>query len=68
LEAIRIQEEEEKERAKEAARQRVLEDFEKGQLGLGAVHIERKKKAIDDNNTQGLLQSLLVHDLAYQII
>ncbi|KAF8577662.1 hypothetical protein K439DRAFT_1418045 [Ramaria rubella] len=35
LEALRLEEEEERERVRESARQRVLRDFEKGQLGLG---------------------------------
>ena len=34
VEALRGQEEEEKEKAREEARQRVLRDFERGQLGL----------------------------------
>jgi nitric oxide synthase-interacting protein len=37
LEALRKEAEHEKTRAKEAARERVLADFEKGQLGLAAV-------------------------------
>lgn len=38
FEALHQEEEEEKERVKEAARQRVLENFEKGQSGLGIGH------------------------------
>jgi nitric oxide synthase-interacting protein len=37
LEALKKEAEQEKARAKEAARERVLADFEKGQLGLTAV-------------------------------
>jgi nitric oxide synthase-interacting protein len=37
LEALRKEAEQEKARAKEAARERVLADFEKGQLALAAV-------------------------------
>jgi hypothetical protein len=37
LEALKKEAEHEKTRAKEAARERVLADFEKGQLGLAAV-------------------------------
>ena len=37
LEALKKEVEQEKARAKEAARERVLADFEKGQLGLAAV-------------------------------
>ncbi|GKV58054.1 nitric oxide synthase-interacting protein [Collybia sordida] len=37
LEALKQEAEEEKIRAKEAARERVLEEFEKGQLGLGGT-------------------------------
>jgi nitric oxide synthase-interacting protein len=37
LEALKKEAEQEKARAKEAARERVLADFEKGQLGLAAV-------------------------------
>jgi nitric oxide synthase-interacting protein len=36
IEVLRREEEEEKERVKESARQRVLRDFERGQLGLVA--------------------------------
>lgn len=36
LEALKKEAEAEKDRAKEAARERVLADFERGQLGLGA--------------------------------
>jgi nitric oxide synthase-interacting protein len=38
FEAVHQEEEEEKERVKEAVRQRVLHDFERGQLGLGIGH------------------------------
>lgn len=37
MEALKKEAEEEKSRAKEAARERVLADFEKGQLALAAV-------------------------------
>lgn len=37
LEALKREAEEEKQRAREAARDRVLQDFEKGQLGLAAA-------------------------------
>ncbi|KIJ30055.1 hypothetical protein M422DRAFT_36699 [Sphaerobolus stellatus SS14] len=48
IEAMRQQEDEEKEKAKEAARQRVLEDFQKAQLGLGlGKRLEKEKKAIE---------------------
>ena len=36
IEALRKEAEEERARAREAARERVLQDFERGQLGLGA--------------------------------
>ena len=36
LDALKKEEEEERLRAKEAARERVLQEFERGQLGLGA--------------------------------
>jgi nitric oxide synthase-interacting protein len=38
FEALHQEEEEEKERVKEAARQRVLQNFERGQSGLGIGH------------------------------
>jgi nitric oxide synthase-interacting protein len=39
LGALKKEAEQEKERAKEAARERVLAEFEKGQLGLAAVAV-----------------------------
>ena len=37
LEALKMEAEEERQRAREAARERVLREFEKGQLGLAAT-------------------------------
>ncbi|GJJ11977.1 hypothetical protein Clacol_006215 [Clathrus columnatus] len=45
FEALRLEEEEEKQRAREAARQRILQEFERGQSGIGnpAVSSQEKK-------------------------
>ncbi|KAF8520976.1 hypothetical protein JB92DRAFT_2893089 [Gautieria morchelliformis] len=56
FEALHQEEEEEKERVKEAARQRVLHDFERGQLGLGIGHHlnkQAKDGGADANGPRG---------------
>jgi len=51
LETMKREEAEEKERAKEAARERVLLDFEKGQLGLVASSTSVTTSATSDANS-----------------
>lgn len=53
FEALRLQEEEEKQRAREAARQRILQEFEKGQLGLGTGALSRDKDEDKDKKNSG---------------
>lgn len=42
IELLRREEAEERERVRDAARQRVLQDFERGQLGLGGTRVVDK--------------------------
>ncbi|KAF8515242.1 hypothetical protein BU17DRAFT_51919 [Hysterangium stoloniferum] len=54
IEALRVEEEEDKERAKEAARQRVLRDFENGQLGLSTTRpMDSGKTGSSANQEEG---------------
>ncbi|GLB39693.1 putative zinc-finger of nitric oxide synthase-interacting protein [Lyophyllum shimeji] len=54
LEALKLEAEEEKARAKEAARERVLRDFEKGQLGLaGGPSASGAKSRSDADESRG---------------
>lgn len=57
FEALRLEEEEEKQRAREAARQRILQEFDKGQLGINSgarsQGMEKDKKAIENAEKSG---------------
>ncbi|TFK31774.1 hypothetical protein BDQ12DRAFT_739790 [Crucibulum laeve] len=53
LEALKKEAQEEKARAREAARERVLLEFEKGQLGLAARPTETGTKSGDSSETRG---------------
>ncbi|RPD61817.1 hypothetical protein L226DRAFT_533998 [Lentinus tigrinus ALCF2SS1-7] len=53
LEAMKKEAEEERERAKEAARERVLREFEKGQLGLAATSTISTTSGLDSSEPRG---------------
>ncbi|OJT06824.1 Nitric oxide synthase-interacting protein [Trametes pubescens] len=53
LEAMKKEAEEERERAQEAARERVLREFEKGQLGLAAVSSISTSSRADSSDARG---------------
>ena len=59
LEALKREEEEERLRAKDAARQRVLEEFEKGQLGLATRSAISTSGAESEKSSNGESRSLL---------
>ena len=62
LEALKKEAEQEKARAKEAARERVLVDFEKGQLGLIAVSAVATSSAEAVGNRVYLTSSSAFHN------
>lgn len=59
LEALKKEAEEERQRAREAARERVLHEFEKGQLGLAATSIVSTSSGQTDSS-EGASPSLFL--------
>ena len=53
LEALKKEAEEERARARQAARERVLRDFERGQLGLAGNSTENGSATSDASNIEG---------------
>ena len=69
FEALQQEEEEEKERVKEAARQRVLRDFERGDLGLGiGHHLDKHTTGSADTNERAFHCFLVMVFLIWLIL
>ena len=60
LEAMKKEAEEERERAKEAARERVLREFERGQLGLAATSAVSTSAGLDASSEGASIRSPLM--------